>query len=274
MFQVITGEADISIGGIVPIISHLFDFGTPTHLTKLRYISRLPRRVTSYAYGILLDPLELPAWAMTLVTIMSLSAFLFTAHKVYTSDHLDHLKLAKPEGSTTNFIVYPMARITEPDPLPWFTSRWSAGRMVTLLWIAFSFLMNMFYACNLRAHLIVVTYEKPIDTLEDIVKNGQTVYIYDVALRQRYTLISVPSVSCQECQVFSLKNRLFKITSSEESTWNRQVRQTLQNIKWLCLLRRQGESITYKSIGAYTGTQLRFLFHNFVMHIFLSCYVT
>ena len=48
-----------------------------------------------------------------------------------------------------------------------------------------SLLMTMSYSCNLKAHLAVDSYEKPIDTVADIVANGKTVYMYDALVKHR-----------------------------------------------------------------------------------------
>ncbi len=123
---------------------------------------------------------------MSVSTVTALSLFFLCAYTLYSSEHFAHLKLTKFESSKSNFIIYPLAKITEPDPLPWFsTYKWSAGRIAVFLWMMFSLMMTMFYTSKLRAHLIVAIYEKPLDTLEDILENGKTVYIYDIAVPQR-----------------------------------------------------------------------------------------
>ena len=186
-FQVLTNNVDMAHAGIAGVLGPFFDFGSVIEMSQARYISRLPQKV-AFSYGFLLNPLDSTVWILTLITVLSLSFFFLCAYTLYTSEDLSHLKLAKLERSKTNFFIYPLSRITEPDSLPWFEAKWSAGKFAFLLWIILSLLMNMFYVSNLRVHLTVINYEKPIDSLEDILENGQTVYLYQSAIPQRYTL--------------------------------------------------------------------------------------
>ncbi len=81
------------------------------------------------------------------------------------------------ESSPSNFALYPFFRFSEPDPLRWFSPGWSSGRLAVLLWTAAAFSLVLFYTSNLRAHMISVDYEAPLDTLGDIADNGATVYL-------------------------------------------------------------------------------------------------
>ena len=40
--------------------------------------------------------------------------------------------------------------------------------------------MIQFYQCNLRVLLVAVDFEGPIDTAQDVVNRGQTVYMFSV----------------------------------------------------------------------------------------------
>ena len=51
------------------------------------------------------------------------------------------------------------------------------GRLMVFLWSIFAMLMVHFYQCNLRAVLVAVEFEKPIDTPVDVVERGQPVYL-------------------------------------------------------------------------------------------------
>ena len=75
-----------------------------------------------------------------------------------------------------DFIIMTFCGITEPDPIPWFP-KWSTGKILILLWSAFGLIMNLTYQCNLRAMLTTVEYEKPIESLRDLLDRGKRVYI-------------------------------------------------------------------------------------------------
>ena len=44
-------------------------------------------------------------------------------------------------------------------------------------WMVVSFFLLAFYECNLRANLVVVEYEKPIDTEQDILDRGVELHV-------------------------------------------------------------------------------------------------
>ncbi len=67
--------------------------------------------------------------------------------------------------------------MTEPEPLPWFTSRGTGGHLLVFLWTLLAWLLVMFYQSNLRAHLILLEYEEPIDTLEDVLLRAKKIWI-------------------------------------------------------------------------------------------------
>ena len=48
---------------------------------------------------------------------------------------------------------------------------------LTLLLGVFSAFMIFFYTCNLRVNLIAVQYERPMETFDDLVKQGNIVYL-------------------------------------------------------------------------------------------------
>ncbi len=89
--------------------------------------------------------------------------------------------LMKHVSSQFDLFLYPFVKLTEPDPLPWFT-KWSSGRLVVLLWSLTSLLLVLFYTSNLRANMIMVNYEPEPRTLLDVAERGERVYMYDLAV--------------------------------------------------------------------------------------------
>ncbi len=178
-----TGKADVTMGGIALFLNDNFDFGSPMIFVEMHYMSRSPVPVTSY--GNITKPFSMGVWMLSILCIGALSAMFYVAYKAYRSEGLAGWRLARNEESRANFLIYPFAKITEPDPLPWFLT-WSTGTYLVFLWSLLSLFLNMFYTSNLRANMMTLDYERPIDTLEDIVANGQRVYIHDGATRHRY----------------------------------------------------------------------------------------
>ena len=64
-----------------------------------------------------------------------------------------------------------------PEP-GWFKKQ-ASGCIVFTIWVFMGLILVWAYQCNLLALLTKVTYEKPIDSTEDLVKSGKEVWIVD-----------------------------------------------------------------------------------------------
>ncbi len=131
--------------------------------------TRLPRPLTNNE-GFLL-PFNLLIWSLIVGSLLCMSLMFLATHTVY-SRHLQHAGLHSPEDSHLNFVLYTFCKITEPDPVPWFTNKWSTGKLLAFTWSVFSLLIISFYNSNLRAYLTAVDYEKPIDNSQDLLDSG------------------------------------------------------------------------------------------------------
>ncbi len=138
---------------------------------NFHFISRMPR-VLEHVDSFLL-PFSSQIWLIVMLSLLCLSIMFYATHSLYISSALIHAGLHKPETSSMNFLLFTFAKLTEPDPIPWFSQKWSTGKLVTFVWSLFSFLILSFYNCNLRAHLSAVSYEKPIDEAEDVILHGK-----------------------------------------------------------------------------------------------------
>ncbi len=173
--QLHEGKVAMSSGNIKELLQRYFDLSPPLAWSEVIFLSRAPLPVTSL--GNITDPFTVTVWLVVIITLFSLSLYLLLAHQVYVSENLRHENLAVQEEAKGNFFIFTFCKISEPEPLPWFR-KWSAGKMAVLIWMVFSLAMTMFYTSNLRAHLIAIKYEKPIDTLQDILDNGKRPWMY------------------------------------------------------------------------------------------------
>ncbi len=153
-------------------------------------MTRIPQRVLSL--GNILRPFDTITWSLTLFVVLSLCLLLLCTHRIYLSVRP---QLVLPEESSSNFFIYGMCKITEPDPLPWFKGGVS-GKWSVFLWSLFALLMIMFYQSNLRAYMITVDYEDPMDTLEDVATQGRKVWIPGTVSFLRYKLGNHLKVMC------------------------------------------------------------------------------
>ncbi len=174
----------MSVSGQLDFAQKHFSLSPSYQMVETKYMSRSPIPVDSY--GSILKPFSREVWAATAVLMGVFATFFWTAHRCYTRDALaDHARgLVRQEASPFNFFLYSFAKITEPDPLPWF-KRMSSGKFVVLLWRILALFLVMCYNSNLRTHMMTETYEKPIDTLQDVVDNGKKVYIWNAATDNR-----------------------------------------------------------------------------------------
>ncbi len=100
------------IGGVALLMHLHFDLSPPYAQAETAYLSRQPRPVLSYGNVSLPFPPDI--WVVSLSTVLLLAAFFFSAHSVYSSAEMGHLKLARRERFPTNFFIFSFAKITEP----------------------------------------------------------------------------------------------------------------------------------------------------------------
>ncbi len=139
------------------------------------FISRMPKILESN-FGFLL-PFSLTIWITVIMTLLCLSLMFYITYCLYDIPELLYAGLHIKETSSFNFFLYTVSKLTEPDPLPWFTSKWSTGKYLTFLWSLFCLLITFFYNCNLRAHLSAVDYEKPVDNAHDVIQHGKRLWL-------------------------------------------------------------------------------------------------
>ncbi len=172
-----------SIGVLYPLYTRMTDFSAPYHLVETTFVTRRP--VPRATYQNVVRPFTPGVWALLSLAALVFGAAFTVAHTVYSGIGGVAADLARPEPSAVNFFLYPLAKITEPDPLPWFGPAAAAGTLLVFCWSLLGLFSVFFYNCNLRAYLTVVDYEHPLETMEDVVANGQRVWIQDGANQMR-----------------------------------------------------------------------------------------
>ncbi len=177
------GGADYALGARDFVTNFRFDLIVQLNTINYLYVSRLPQEVVSY--GNITYPFKWLVWVAALVSFLLFATFFHLAHNVYVSKDVVQFKLVLFESSPFNFYLYTFSKLTEPDPIRWFP-KWSAGRMAILFLSVISAFLVMFYNSNLRAHMMIIEYEKPLQTLEDIAENGKAVYIFAGAFKQQF----------------------------------------------------------------------------------------
>jgi len=52
-----------------------------------------------------------------------------------------------------------------------------ASTIVLTVWVITCLLLEMAFSCNLKSYLVAVDFEKPIDSIADIVRLGKKLYL-------------------------------------------------------------------------------------------------
>ncbi len=151
-----------------------FDF-MPIHFSfRSTFASRVAQPVKSY--GNILLPFSPNLWLLIVATSFMFVVLFCVTHHIYTSNFPAE-KLHRNEKRRFNFLLFTLSKITEPDPLPWFTQRWSTGKYVSALWTIWALIMVLCYTSNLRAHMSSPQYEKSLDTIQDVADNDNTAWL-------------------------------------------------------------------------------------------------
>ena len=134
-------------------------------------------------------------WWLLLALLLVFSASFALAYWVYSSLLPPESGLAGRLTSRMDFVLVTFTAFSEPDNIPWFPrpstgnlspmniflrhvpSYIHLGKLLVWLWIVFSFFITNFYQCNLRANLIAVDYEKPLDTVKDVLKRNKPLWL-------------------------------------------------------------------------------------------------
>ncbi len=164
-------EAQICEATSSTLANRLYDMSHAVYVGEMRYMYRAPKEVVPFSNVAMPFPGKI--WVLLAITLAAFSILFATFHKTYS--HLDVGKVT-PEPLRANFLIYTFCKITEPEPLPWFHGKAVGGKIGVSSWTLFTLLMLMFYQSNLRAHMITVTYGKPIDTLQDVLGHGRRVW--------------------------------------------------------------------------------------------------
>lgn len=115
------------------------------------------------------------------------------AHALYATLPNSEKLLSSQKTPFFDFIILPLCKFVEPDPLPWFPHfstgnvqkyletlnllHMYIGKILTLMWSLFTMVIIFAYQCNLRASLVNVSYEKSIETVDDAINSDRNIYM-------------------------------------------------------------------------------------------------
>lgn len=190
------------------VIGQFFDYGVAWGIHETGFITTKPGPLPNYMA--ILRPFSISVWVTFLALLLLLGAAFWLMHYFYTEKIGLRSPVVRPAQSKTDFLLFSIARITEPDPLPWFPT-WGTkagdhstgegylsylsntsgsisastllflifflGKCLILSWSILSLVMILSYGCNLRAFLISRDLKEAMDTTDDVVSTSRTVFV-------------------------------------------------------------------------------------------------
>ncbi len=163
---------DFELGGQV----HGYDL-TPIFIQGgMAFMTKSPSEVLSF--GNVTRPFSTTIWMAIVLTLFIICSYIHVAYSVYSN--FDPTNVL-PEDSKINFFLFGFCKFTEPEPLPWFKQA-SGGKLSVTLWTIFALFMLMFYQSNLRAYMVTVDYEKPLNTMQDVLDSGKKIWLPNIGM--------------------------------------------------------------------------------------------
>ncbi|TRY72119.1 hypothetical protein TCAL_00277 [Tigriopus californicus] len=171
------GASSLGIGH-VSITSdryQIIDYTEPTYFVEYAQLSPKPKVLNKYAN--IVAPFSPLVWLCLVGCVAAMGLTMFIHLKGYDQMPFFATLIRKPQ-SAIDYMIIPMSMLVTQERMNWFhqLDRSSSGALLVLVWSMCALTLNLAYLSNLRASLIAVAYEKPIDTDQQIVEKGDPVY--------------------------------------------------------------------------------------------------
>ena len=144
------------------------DYSVPVIELVMKWASKAPGKKTAATN--LVTIFDKTSWILTFASLMLISCGLIAAYKV------EHIFGGK-KADTVLLVILPLAMMNA-EPLPTNKRKNSKGSFsrnsLLLLWSVMGMVLVFCFLCNLRAVILKPTTENPLDTTEDLVRNGIT----------------------------------------------------------------------------------------------------
>ncbi len=169
------GQLLVASSSLRELMGKHFDLTIPSIEDPFHFVSAEPKLLNTY--DSLLRPLNLIVWAAVMTLLTCFSLMFYITYVTYSSKNCFDTLLKCKRGNALTFYLYTLCKVKDPASIPWFTTHFSTGTLLTFLYTVFCFIITAMYSCNLHAHLVAVEREKPIDTAQDVINNGQRPWI-------------------------------------------------------------------------------------------------
>ena len=144
------------------------DYTVPVFENVFKWASKTPEKTTAATN--LITIFDKTSWILAFLSLVLVSCCLVAANKL-------ELFFGGKEVDTVSLILAPFAMLNA-EAMPVEKKKNSkcgyARNLILLLWSVMGMVLVFCFLCNLRAVILKPTMENPIDTTEDLVRNGIT----------------------------------------------------------------------------------------------------
>ncbi|XP_059079176.1 uncharacterized protein LOC131877506 [Tigriopus californicus] len=161
---------DFGIGQLTITLdrSENVDFGINAYNREIGFAGSVPKRLN--VFNTIILPFDAYTWFALLLSAISIFSLLLTFERI-----TGWCKHSDPTFKALSLTIGPLLNESQPSRML-DQSRYKSKLFVIGLWLFLGYFMSMAYESNLLATLTFVTYERPIDTPEEVIKSDLTVY--------------------------------------------------------------------------------------------------
>ena len=160
-------------------LGQLYTFASPSdHL-----FSRFPVRLSPWKNVIRV--FQSSVWFFTfggLFCFSSAFAFIYSCYKSIPTFNQMGLLNENKVTSYSDFFILVTFGIVEPNSLPWFSNKLSAGKGLILIWALTVQVLILSFNSNLYAEMTRPILEDPINTIDDAIERGEDIWVRHLVL--------------------------------------------------------------------------------------------
>ena len=189
--KVSNGLVDIGIGQFAMSYSRLLkmDFLPPMYRFSMLIRCALPKEIVYY--DTLFIPMDRYAWSFTVVSIAAVAAAFISFDKLYDGKkgsssykgagrwntyEFSHRHCLQPTEHVSDLVIAFVTTVDENIPNGYLTSPGFRSKHALVgLWMLCGFFLSMAYKSCLLTSLITIRYEKPINTVHDLLERNRII---------------------------------------------------------------------------------------------------
>ncbi len=163
------GQADIAMSALSIRSKRAkdADFPYPMDVRKTKIWFVWPKPVKSL--GSLVKCFDDNFWIAIAATVLCMG-FILQMSDFNVGDYVKSGNYEGYHGLFPNVTLAYVTMIFEAQPIQWFNSKSIARGMLVSVWLLMGYILGQSYRANLKASLVAIDYEKPINSATDLIK--------------------------------------------------------------------------------------------------------